>query len=468
MTSVPIGWSEVTLGDVVKLRGEKRQPSKSPSALYVGLENVEAHTSRILKYAKAADMKSAAARFTPGDVLYSRLRPYLNKVFKAEVEGLASAEFLVLKSSSAIEPEYLRRRIMAVDFLDFTAGLDRGDRPRVDYGQISGFTLALPPLPEQRRIVAKLDSLTARTARARSELDHIPRLVEKYKQAILTKVFSGDLTKEWRGLQRNPIQPAYDDAGIDGRAAKRPSIPTAWVWTSFGAAGTISGGLTKSPKRELISTRSRYLRVANVYANELRLDEISEIGCSKAELEKTKLEPGDLLIVEGNGSLEQIGRVAIWAGEIENCSHQNHIIRARMNRDVCARYALYWLLSPLGRSYIERVASSNAGLHTLSISKVQGLPLPLCVIDEQREAVRLIDTAFAWLDKVTAEHARASHLVPKLDQSILAKAFRGELVSQDPNDEPASALLEKIKASQDVGASNNGQRKHARKSKHAR
>ncbi|EBW2381260.1 restriction endonuclease subunit S, partial [Salmonella enterica subsp. enterica serovar Enteritidis] len=98
----------------------------------------------------------------------------------------------------------------------------------------------------------------------------------------------------------------------------------------MGAVVQITGGLTKNSARNALPLRVPYLRVANVYANELRLDEITEIGCTEAEYRRTLLQPGDLLIVEGNGSLDQIGRVAMWDGEHPGCAHQNHLIRARM------------------------------------------------------------------------------------------------------------------------------------------
>jgi type I restriction enzyme, S subunit len=199
--------------------------------------------------------------------------------------------------------------------------------------------------------------------------------------------------------------------------------------------------------------RRPYLRVANVYANELRVAEISETGCTEQEFEKTKLVPGDLLIVEGNGSLEQIGRVAIWNDEVRDCSHQNHIIRARPSEMVEPRYALFWLLSPAGREAIEAVASSSSGLHTLSITKVGALPIPLCAKPEQIAIVRLVENAFVWIDRLASEPTRARKLIDHLDQAILSKAFRGELVHQDPNDEPASVLLERIKAERGVSAS---------------
>jgi type I restriction enzyme S subunit len=307
-------------------------------------------------------------------------------------------------------------------------------------------TVPLPPLSEQRRIVAKLDGLLSRAARAQSDLDRVPSLISRYKQAILTGAFSGLLTEEWRKSAPTLKRIALSSDGIDGRVGELADLPDTWAWTSMRQIASVSGGLTKNAKRDALPSRVPYMRVANVYANELRLEDVAEIGCTEAELSKTMLRGGDLLIVEGNGSLQQIGRVALWDDSIPKCSHQNHIIRARPNPQVAPSYGLYWLLSPAGRSAIERVASSSAGLYTLSISKVEALPIPICDPNEQAEVVRRIESAFAWLDKLAAEHARAVALLPKLEQALLAKAFRGELVPQDPNDEPASVLLERIRA----------------------
>jgi type I restriction enzyme, S subunit len=227
-------------------------------------------------------------------------------------------------------------------------------------------------------------------------------------------------------------------------------LPANWRWQAISELMGISGGLTKNPKRSAMAVRRPYLRVANVYANELRLAEIAETGCTEKEFEKTKLVAGDLLVVEGNGSLEQIGRVAIWNDEVRDCSHQNHLIRARPSEIVEPRYALFWLLSPAGREAIETVASSSSGLHTLSITKVGGLPIPLCAKPEQIAIVSLIEKAFAWIERLAAANARRQ--VDHLDQAILAKAFRGELLPQDPNDEPASVLLARIWAERQSGA----------------
>ena len=209
--------------------------------------------------------------------------------------------------------------------------------------------------------------------------------------------------------------------------------------------GKVTGGLTKNAKRAELPLRKAYLRVANVYSNEVRLEEVLEIGLTESEYEKTKLTYGDLLIVEGNGSIDQIGRVAMWKDEIPECTHQNHLIRwRRSNQSVVSEFILAYLLSPAGRTQITSAASSTSGLHTLSVSKISALELNVPPAEEQSEIVRRVEKLFAFADRLEERLSQAQAAVQKLTPALLAKAFRGELVPQDPNDEPASELLKRL------------------------
>ena len=210
--------------------------------------------------------------------------------------------------------------------------------------------------------------------------------------------------------------------------------------------GQTTGGLTKNQKRNGLPLRAKYLRVANVYSNRLELDRIMEIGVTDEELRKTSLVAGDLLFVEGNGSIEQIGRVAIWDGSIANMTHQNHLIRFSPDGVLSSRFTLYFMMSPVGRKLIEAQASSTSGLHTLSISKIEGLPVPICSPAEQAEIVRILDARLDAADALEAEVDAALTRASALRQCILKKAFSGQLVPQHPGDEPAAALLARIRA----------------------
>ena len=169
-----------------------------------------------------------------------------------------------------------------------------------------------------------------------------------------------------------------------------------------------------------------------------------------------------MLIVEGNGSVDQIGRAAIWNGEIDDCAHQNHIIRWRSGGCILPKFALFWLLSPQGRSSLVEVASSTTGLHTLSISKVSAIPVMMPTLTEQKEIVRRVEALFTFSNRLEARYKTACNQVEQLTPALLAKAFRGALVPQDPNDEPASVLLERIRAVRAV-AEENGAKPRRRK-----
>ena len=288
--------------------------------------------------------------------------------------------------------------------------------------------IAVPPLKEQQHIADKLDTLISRIDACRGRLDSAVTLTAQFRAAVLHSAMTGTLSAPWREEQRSP----------------------SWTETVVGAVGTVSGGLTKNPKRDAMALRRPYLRVANVHANRLELDDLAEIGISESELAKTRLAVGDLLIVEGNGSIDQVGRAALWGGEIADCSHQNHLIRWRAGEHALPKFVLYWLMSPAGRAALMQRASSSSGLHTLSISKVSSVPISMPAMAEQIEIVRRVDALFAWAKATESRIAQAAAQVSGLAPATLAKAFRGELVPQDPADEPAQALLDRLRSGSEV------------------
>lgn len=149
---------------------------------------------------------------------------------------------------------------------------------------------------------------------------------------------------------------------------------------------TITGGLTKNSKRNAFNLKMPYLRVANVFFNRLDLNEILEIGVREDEIGKTLLQTGDLLFVEGNGSIEQIGRVAIWDGSICPILHQNHLIKARFHKKtILPEFALFYFMSQEGRQQIISKSVSTSGLNTLSVNKISSLILPMPPIELQKQ-----------------------------------------------------------------------------------
>ncbi|MGI4871725.1 MAG: restriction endonuclease subunit S [Janthinobacterium lividum] len=227
-------------------------------------------------------------------------------------------------------------------------------------------------------------------------------------------------------------------------------LPQRWVWSSVGELGNVSGGLTKNAKRTELEVQLPYLRVANVQANRLHLTEIETIGVSESEINRVLLQKGDLLVVEGNGSPDQIGRLAIWDGSISPCLHQNHLIKVRLHPLLQGPYVVNWLLSKEGRDYIREVASSTSGLYTLSISKIAALPVPLAPLPEQRRIVAKLEELFSRLDAGVATLRQTQAQLKRYRQSVLHAAVTGELTRAWREAHPAptesgAALLQRIR-----------------------
>ena len=182
----------------------------------------------------------------------------------------------------------------------------------------------------------------------------------------------------------------------------------------------ITGGLTKNSRRDKLELRKPYLRVANVFFASIDTTEILDIGLTKEEYEKTLLRNGDLLFVEGNGSPDQIGRVAIWNGEIEDCVHQNHLIKARFDlKRMNPVFAMYYFISERGRNQIKKRAVSTSGLYTLSVSKIADFEIPNPPMELQQQFAAFVTA----IDKSKATVQKAWDETQLLFDSLMQQYF---------------------------------------------
>ncbi len=424
-------------------------------------------------------LKYSGARLMPtGTVLFSSRAP-IGYVAIAANPVATNQGFKSFVLASGMDPTYV------FFYLKGARGLIETLAGGTTFKEISGAKAAqipvpIPPFPEQHRIVAEIEKHFTRLDAAVASLRRARVNLKRYHASVLKAACEGRLVPIEAELARLEGRD-YESASVllervlaEGRArwegqekrrgkyrepqppdtSNLPPLPEGWVWTSLSQISEIQGGIQKHPKRAPLEHRYPFLRVANVLRGHLDLNEVHEIELFAGELERLRLQTGDLLIVEGNGSPTEIGRMAIWNGEIGNCVHQNHIIRARMLGGVVSEYCEAYWNSPDGAGRVLKVASSTSGLYTLSVSKVGRLPVPLPPLAEQRRIVEDVDRHLSVIQAAEAIVEANLKRAERLRQSILRRAFEGKLVRQDSSDEPASVLLERIRAEREQAGRN--------------
>jgi type I restriction enzyme S subunit len=208
--TLPPGWVETTLDEVTTIRNEKIDPVNSAKKPYLSLEHIESGTNRIIDRGVSGDVKSTKSVFYSGDVLYGKLRPYLKKVCRPDFDGICSTDILTFAPSTAMDNGFLLGLLSRHETVEYANSHSKGiNLPRISLTDLGKLEILLPPLNEQKRIVAKIEKLQARSRRAREALEAVPDLLDQLRQSVLAAAFRGDLTKEWRAKHPD-VEPASE------------------------------------------------------------------------------------------------------------------------------------------------------------------------------------------------------------------------------------------------------------------
>ncbi|CAJ1494390.1 restriction endonuclease subunit S [[Mycobacterium] burgundiense] len=211
-----------------------------------------------------------------------------------------------------------------------------------------------------------------------------------------------------------------------------------WPTVSLGDCGEIQGGLQVTSKRDSLPLSRPYLRVANVYRGRLDLTEIKTICATQTEIDRTRLEPGDLLFVEGHGNPEEVGRVAMWNGSVPDCVHQNHLIRVRLDRNVLIpEFAARWFNSPAGASHFRRAGKTTSGLNTISTHTVRSAVTPLPPLDEQRRIAAILDR----VDELDLSRRAVDERIDEVPTAIFFEMFGDPAAASARDTEPLGELV---------------------------
>jgi type I restriction enzyme, S subunit len=206
--------------------------------------------------------------------------------------------------------------------------------------------------------------------------------------------------------------------GVDGER----ELPAGWAWVNLGQVCNVTGGIQKQAKRRPVRNKFPFLRVANVGRGSLDLNEIHEIELFEGELERFRLRNGDLLVVEGNGSPDQIGRAAMWHGVIKDAVHQNHLIKVRPTSAIDPKFLELLWNSPLVSVQLARVAQSTSGLYTLSTSKLNRVEFALPPLAEQQRIVEAVEEYLSRLASAGTDMGRSQKRIHSLKRQLIEQA----------------------------------------------
>lgn len=294
--------------------------------------------------------------------------------------------------------------------------------PAIRKSDLEAIPFPLPPLSEQHRIVARIESLFAKLDEAKEKAQAVVDGFELRKSAILHKAFTGELTERWR---------KEHGVGLESWETK-PLVEVASLQT----------GLMKGKRYEGETIFLPYLRVANVQDGYLDLTEIKEIEVSATNVARYSLKKGDVLFTEG-GDFDKLGRGTVWEEEIPNCLHQNHIFVVRPHESILNSYFLsYQAGSKYGKTYFLSCSKQTTNLASINSTQLKGFPVKLPSLSEQLQIVSTIDNL---IDKENQARNAAEAVLDQIDtmkKAILARAFRGELGTNDPAEEWAGTLVE--------------------------
>ncbi|MCZ7607037.1 MAG: restriction endonuclease subunit S [Planctomycetota bacterium] len=463
---LPEGWESVELRRLIEPSKEKVEPEASPNARYLSLEHIEAQTGRILGRGIGGDVRSTKAVFRAGDVLYGKLRPYLNKVCIPNFDGICSTDILVFPQNEALDSRYLRAFLSTPEVVSFANHHSSGVQlPRVSFNALGTLKIPLPPLAEQKRIVAEIDRLLAEVNKAREHLDRVPKILKRFRQSILAAATTGRLTEDWRAgtsveltgnqlveaIQQKRVELGLKSAErvIDDEDIELPEdeLPETWCWCRAGQIADVRLGGTPSRKVPKYWDGSVPWVSSGEVANCRIAATAERITDAGVDASSAKLYPKGTVLIAMIGEGKTRGQSAIL--DIAATTNQNVAGLVFDAGYVEPEYVWLWALAEYEKT---RSIGRGGNQPALNGRKVRALPMPLPPLEEQRQIVeraRMMLTVADEIEVSTDLAIRKSELVP---QAILAKALRGELVpteaelarTQNRPYESATQLLARI------------------------
>jgi type I restriction enzyme S subunit len=485
---LPPDWIWITLNEVTLINPRNNELNYLSSELpvtFVPMAAVEADNGiiskpEILPLAKA---KKGHTQFKENDVLFARITPCMENGKIAIARnlknglGFGSTEFHIFRSNGAIQPEYLFYCLRSKSFRDLAAQNMTGTvgQMRVPAEFLKNVLIPLPPLNEQNRIIIKLEELLSELRTSNFALQRVPSIIKQLRQSMLKSAFRGDLiehdlndepanillikSKYWNGSSITSKIDIENNGKERFYVTKLVELPESWVWCRLkDICTTTSGGTPLRSKKEYYGGKIPWLKSGELEENIIQKTEetITELGLKNSS---AKIFPKGTVVIALYGAT--IGRTGI----LEIDAATNQAVCAIFNDEsIIYRDYLFFFLQSIRENLIKQ--SFGGAQPNISQAVVRDILIPLAPMNEQKRIVYKISEMLSkthYIENATQNALNNSNL---LEQSILNKAFHGELVIQNPNDESASILIKRIKLESEKITDNLGG--HKRKMRNSR
>lgn len=415
---VPENWVWVRLGAVCYASKEKSNDF-SNDIKYIGLEHLEKDKG-IVGFSSADKVKSTKNAFKEGQILYGRLRPYLNKHDITSFDGVCSTDILVFEATNLVANVLVDKFFNLPFFIEYVVSNSKGiNLPRVSEETVLNTTFPLPPLSEQQRIVERIEELFAKLDEAKERLQEVADSFVVRKAAILHKAFTGELTKQWRR-----------ENGVSDES---------WEEKKLGEVGVLERGRSKHRPRNderLFGGIYPFIQTGDVANADMFIEKHSQT-LSDFGMQQSKLFAKNTICIT---IAANIGKVAILS--YDSC-FPDSVVGLTTDEKNSYKYVYYYLSTQ--QKELESKAPATAQKN-INLKVLNDLDIPLPSLPEQHEIVRLIDDLLARerAAQQAAEQALAS--IDLMKKSILARAFRGELGTNKASEASALELLKQVLA----------------------
>jgi type I restriction enzyme S subunit len=469
--ALPDSWAQVPFDEAVSVVSDRGHRIKQKEYVSEGpLPVVDQGEGLIGGYTDnvAAKVEANKPVIVFGD--HTRRFKYVKFPFAVGADGVK-----LFSAEDFWNPDFLFLQLAALDLEDRGYGRH--------YQHLRKKELVLAPLREQSRIVAKLEELLSDLDAGMAELRAAQKKLQQYRQSLLKAAVEGALTADWREAQRQQGAPTEIGAQlldcilterrarwearqlakfkVQGKAPPKdwekkypepvqpdttalPTLPEEWVWASVEQLGDVQLGRQRSPDKLTGLSPTRYIRAGNITEAGIDFSDVLEMDFSEQERETFRLRAGDVLLTEASGSAEHVGRPAVWPNIDGLFCFQNTVLRFTP-QGVSSTFAFYSFLA-MQKLGVFRRLSGGVGINHLSAGKFSRLPFALPPASEQVELVNSLDSQLVIVEERLSEIELSLKQATAQRHGILRTAFSGELVSQDPKDEPAAVLLERIRA----------------------